>query len=113
VSGQRKALIVANGEYEQEALRDLAAPAADAEALGRVLGDEQEKPAKTPRKSPGGRPRNGPARTPLRPRNARPANKPAQRSRKPLRRCRHASREGRLSPARVQRFWGVLPGSFH
>jgi hypothetical protein len=41
VSGQRKALIVANGEYEQEALRDLAAPAADAEALGRVLGDEQ------------------------------------------------------------------------
>jgi hypothetical protein len=41
VSGQRKALIVANGEYEQEALRDLAAPAADAEALGRVLGDQQ------------------------------------------------------------------------
>jgi Caspase domain len=41
VSGQRKALIVANGEYEQEALRDLAAPAADADALGRVLGDQQ------------------------------------------------------------------------
>jgi len=41
VSGQRKALIVANGEYEQEALRDLVAPAADAEALGRVLGDQQ------------------------------------------------------------------------
>lgn len=41
MSGQRKALIVANGEYEQEALRDLAAPAADAEALGRVLGDRQ------------------------------------------------------------------------
>jgi hypothetical protein len=41
VTGQRKALIVANGEYEQEALRDLAAPAADAEALGRVLGDRQ------------------------------------------------------------------------
>ncbi|HXZ75036.1 MAG TPA: caspase family protein [Streptosporangiaceae bacterium] len=41
MSGQRKALIVANGEYEQEALRDLVAPAADAEALGRVLGDRQ------------------------------------------------------------------------
>lgn len=41
MTGQRKALIVANGEYEQEALRDLAAPAADAEALGRVLGDRQ------------------------------------------------------------------------
>jgi hypothetical protein len=41
VSGQRKALIIANGEYEQEALRNLLAPAADAEALGRVLGDPQ------------------------------------------------------------------------
>ena len=41
MSGQRKALIVANDEYEQEALRDLLAPAADAEALGRVLDDEQ------------------------------------------------------------------------
>jgi Caspase domain len=41
VSGQRKALIVANDEYEQEALRDLRAPAADAEALGRVLADPQ------------------------------------------------------------------------
>ena len=41
MSGQRKALIVANGQYEQEALRDLVAPAADAEALGRVLGDRQ------------------------------------------------------------------------
>jgi hypothetical protein len=41
VSGQRKALIVANDEYDQEALRDLLAPAADAEALGRVLGDRQ------------------------------------------------------------------------
>jgi hypothetical protein len=41
VSGQRKALIVANDEYEQEALRNLLAPAADAEALGRVLGDRQ------------------------------------------------------------------------
>jgi Caspase domain len=41
LSGQRKALIVANDEYEQEALRDLLAPAADAEALGRVLGDQQ------------------------------------------------------------------------
>jgi len=41
VSGQRKALIIANDEYEQDALRDLLAPAADAEALGRVLGDRQ------------------------------------------------------------------------
>jgi len=41
VSGQRKALIVANDEYDQEALRNLRAPAADAEALGRVLGDRQ------------------------------------------------------------------------
>ena len=41
MSGHRRALIVANDEYEQEALRDLLAPAADAEALGRVLGDRQ------------------------------------------------------------------------
>ena len=41
MSGQRKALIVANDEYDQEALRNLLAPAADAEALGRVLGDRQ------------------------------------------------------------------------
>jgi Caspase domain len=41
VSGQRKALIIANDEYEQAALRNLLAPAADAEALGRVLGDPQ------------------------------------------------------------------------
>jgi Caspase domain len=41
VSGQRKALIIANDEYEQEALRDLLAPGADAAALGRVLGDAQ------------------------------------------------------------------------
>jgi hypothetical protein len=34
VSGQRKALIVANDEYEQEGLQHLLAPAADAEALG-------------------------------------------------------------------------------
>ena len=39
--GQRKALIIANDTYEQEALRDLLAPAADAEALGGVLGDPQ------------------------------------------------------------------------
>ena len=39
MSGQRKALIIANDEYEQEALRNLLAPGADAEALGRVLGD--------------------------------------------------------------------------
>jgi hypothetical protein len=41
VSGQRKALIVANDQYQQEALRNLLAPQADAEALGRVLGDPQ------------------------------------------------------------------------
>ena len=41
MSGQRKALIVANDEYEQEALGNLRAPAADAEALGQVLGDRQ------------------------------------------------------------------------
>ena len=41
MSGQRKALIIANDEYEHEALRNLLAPAADAEALGRVLGDPQ------------------------------------------------------------------------
>jgi uncharacterized RDD family membrane protein YckC len=41
VSGQRKALIIANDQYEQEALRDLLAPAADAAALGRVLADRQ------------------------------------------------------------------------
>jgi caspase domain-containing protein len=39
VSGHRLALIVANDEYEQVALRDLPGPRADAEALGRVLGD--------------------------------------------------------------------------
>ena len=41
MASQRKALIIANDTYEQEALRDLLAPAADAEALGRVLGDPQ------------------------------------------------------------------------
>jgi Caspase domain len=41
VSGQRRALIIANDEYEQEALRNLMAPGADAEALGRVLSDAQ------------------------------------------------------------------------
>ena len=41
MSGQRKALIIANDEYEQEALRNLLAPGADAEALGRVLGNAQ------------------------------------------------------------------------
>ena len=41
MSGQRKALIVAVDEYDQEALRNLLAPTADAEALGRVLGDPQ------------------------------------------------------------------------
>ena len=41
MSGQRKALIVVNDEYEQAALRNLLALVADAEALGRVLGDPQ------------------------------------------------------------------------
>jgi hypothetical protein len=41
VSGHRKALIIANDEYEQEALRNLLAPGADAEALGQVLSDPQ------------------------------------------------------------------------
>ena len=41
MAGQRKALIIANDTYEQEALRDLLAPAADAEALGRVLREPQ------------------------------------------------------------------------
>lgn len=39
MSGQRKAMIIANGEYEQDALSNLLAPGADAEALQRVLGD--------------------------------------------------------------------------
>jgi serine/threonine protein phosphatase PrpC len=41
VSGERKALIIANDEYDQKALRDLRAPTADAEALRRVLADPQ------------------------------------------------------------------------
>jgi hypothetical protein len=41
VDGQRKALIVANDEYDHEGLRRLLSPAADAEALARVLGDGQ------------------------------------------------------------------------
>src|SRR6201996_3377542 len=41
MSGQRKALIVASDQYEQEGLRNLVAPAADAEALAGVLGDPQ------------------------------------------------------------------------
>src|SRR5689334_19522446 len=39
MAGLRKALIIANDTYEHEALRDLLAPAADAEALGQVLSD--------------------------------------------------------------------------
>ena len=41
MNGQRRALIIANDTYEQEALQNLQAPAADADALGRVLGDPQ------------------------------------------------------------------------
>ena len=39
MGGQRKALIVANDEYEHEALRRLKSPSADARAFARVLGD--------------------------------------------------------------------------
>jgi caspase domain-containing protein len=41
VSAQRKALIIANDEYEHEGLGRLLAPAADAQALAAVLGDAQ------------------------------------------------------------------------
>ncbi|MEV6411102.1 caspase family protein [Kribbella sp. NPDC051718] len=41
MDGRRKALIVANDEYDHEGLRHLLSPAADAEALARVLGDRQ------------------------------------------------------------------------
>lgn len=41
MSGQRTALIIANDEYDQEALRDLRSPTADAEALKAVLADPQ------------------------------------------------------------------------
>jgi DnaJ-class molecular chaperone len=37
--GERKALIIASNHYEQEDLPHLASPAADAEALSKVLGD--------------------------------------------------------------------------
>jgi hypothetical protein len=41
VTGQRRALIIANDLYENDGLRHLLSPAADAEALGRVLGDAE------------------------------------------------------------------------
>jgi hypothetical protein len=41
MSGQRRALIVASDEYEQDGLSNLAAPAADAAALAGVLGDPE------------------------------------------------------------------------
>jgi hypothetical protein len=41
MSGQRKALIIANDEYTHEALKNLRAPRTDAKALGSVLGDPQ------------------------------------------------------------------------
>ena len=41
MSAGRKALIVANDEYEHEGLGRLLAPAADAQALAGVLGAEQ------------------------------------------------------------------------
>jgi uncharacterized caspase-like protein len=39
MTGQRRALIVANDHYDEPGLRNLSAPLADAEALSRVLGD--------------------------------------------------------------------------
>lgn len=39
MSGQRRAMIIANDEFEDEGLRRLMAPAADAAALSKVLGD--------------------------------------------------------------------------
>ena len=39
MDGRRRALIVANDEYDHEGLRHLRSPAADAEALGQVLSD--------------------------------------------------------------------------
>lgn len=41
MDGRRRALIVANDEYDHEGLRHLRSPAADAEALARVLSDGQ------------------------------------------------------------------------
>jgi len=41
MDGRRIALIVAGDQYEHEGLRRLSAPMADAEALGRALGDPQ------------------------------------------------------------------------
>lgn len=41
MDGQRKALIVANDHYEHDGLRRLLSPAADAQALARVLGDPE------------------------------------------------------------------------
>jgi len=41
VGSQRKALIIATDKYEDSGLPNLLAPAADAESLGRVLGDPQ------------------------------------------------------------------------
>ncbi len=41
MDGQRKALIVANDDYDHDGLQRLLSPAADAQALARVLGDPQ------------------------------------------------------------------------
>ena len=41
MAGRRRALIVASDSYENEGLRHLRSPAADAEALSDVLGDPQ------------------------------------------------------------------------
>lgn len=41
MDGRRKALIIANDEYDHEGLRHLRSPAADAEALAGVLGDQR------------------------------------------------------------------------
>ena len=41
MSGQRVALVVAIDQYQHPGLRQLVAPAADAEALAGVLGDRE------------------------------------------------------------------------
>jgi hypothetical protein len=41
MAGERKALIVANGEYDDAGLRRLRSPVADADALAEVLGDRE------------------------------------------------------------------------
>ncbi|HSK56889.1 MAG TPA: caspase family protein [Jiangellales bacterium] len=48
MAGRRRALVVANDSYENEGLRHLRSPAADAEALSEVLGDPQIGASRSP-----------------------------------------------------------------